>query len=170
MSDTTHRGSGRRTAQPGMSDTTHRGSDRGAAQPLTGGEADGEQRRRGRITLFWLSVDDPQECHRAQFEWTDGERLAALPALVEKRRGCPALIDFPWWLLNDAMAFSRWGLRLRWESPICLEDELAILEAVTADAKRWRVEQARRQRNSSRSKESGRWKEAVRGEESRRRL
>jgi len=139
-----------------MTGEATQGLGRSTVQPRDDGETSQEQGRSGRITLFWLAVSDPQECHRAQVEWADGQRLAALPALMEKRRGCPELTDFPWWLLDDAMAFSRWGLRLRWESPIRLDDELAILGAVTADAKRWRLEQARRQRKSLRKKGAGR--------------
>jgi hypothetical protein len=139
-----------------MTGEATQGLGRSTAQPVAGRETTEEQGRRGRITLFWLSVCDLQQCQSVQVEWTDGERLAALPAVVEKRRGCPELIEFPWWLLHDALAFSRWGLRLRWESPIRLGDELAILDAVTADAKRWRLEQAKRQRKSGRQEGPGR--------------
>jgi len=105
---------------------------------------------RGWIRLHWLSRSDPQTCFQAELDWTDGAKLEVLPELLEACKHSPQWLAFPWFLIREAKAYSRWGLRLRWDSPIYLEDELAILEAVTADAKRWRLEQARRQRQAGR--------------------
>ena len=97
----------------------------------------------GSITLRWLAHLDPLCCASTKIAWRQGERLASLPDSIEAHSAGAALHTFPWALLRDVKAYSRWGMQLRWESPIYLDDELAILAEVSADARQWRQERAR---------------------------
>lgn len=98
------------------------------------------------LHIFWLSQRGVERFSQLSLQWhINGANLLHLRETLKTQ---PLPEGFPLHLLDEESAYTRWGQRLRWGSPLWMDDEIAILERISADAKQRRHDKVRRQRSA----------------------